>query len=556
MDQKIEIICENTGCRESYPIGTTLGEVAADLKIDTGKPILGAMVNNKIKELTYQIYKPKKVRFIDITHDEGMRMLVRSLIFVLYKASNELFPDMELTVHHPISNGYYCTLHNGNKVQGIDDINKIRDRMQEIIDADLPFIHHEVLTEEAIEAFEKNGLYAKTPLMKTRGNVFTSVYHLENHVDYFYGQLVPSTGYLKTYDVAPFYNGILLRFPDPGNPAKLRPVIKQTKLLKIFSEFKRWGKILHINNIGDLNRTVESGEIQEIIKISEGLQEKKVAQIADKIRKNSKQIKLILISGPSSSGKTTFSKRLAIQLKVNGLNPVKISLDNFFVNREDNPVDENGEYDFESLEALDIDLFNKNIQELLDGKEVELPKFSFANGSRYYDGEKLSVSNKDLIIVEGIHGLTPALSEKIADEFKFKIYVSALTSISIDGHNLIKTSDNRLIRRMIRDARYRGYSARETIGRWDSVRRGEDKNIFPYQEEADIMFNSALLYELSVLKLHAEPILRKVKPNEKEYNTAQRLLKFFSYFVPVDDDEIPPTSIIREFLGGSSFDYS
>jgi|AntRauTorcE11898_2_1112593.scaffolds.fasta_scaffold00621_4 uridine kinase len=556
MNDKIEIICENTSCREYYPVGTTLKEISEDLNIDTGKPILGAMVNNKIKELTYQIYKPKKVRFIDITHDEGMRMIVRSLIFVLYKAANELFPHKVFAVHHPISNGYYCTLRNSNKIQEAEDINKIKDRMQAIVEADIPFIHHEILTEEAIETFEKHNLEAKTPLLKTRGNVFTSVYHLEDHVDYFYGQLVPSTGYLKVFDVIPFYNGMLLRFPDPSDPEKLKPLIRQTKLLKIFSEFKRWGKILNINNIGDLNRAVESGEIQEIIKISEGLQEKKVAQIADRIRKNRNNLKLILISGPSSSGKTTFSKRLAIQLKVNGLNPVKISLDNYFVNREDNPVDENGEYDFETLKALDVDLFNKNMLDLLEGKEIELPKFSFEQGERFYDGEKLSVNKKDLIIVEGIHGLTPALSEQIDTKHKYKIYVSALTSISIDGHNLIKTSDNRLIRRMIRDAKYRGYSARETIGRWDSVRRGEDRNIFPYQEEADIMFNSALLYELSVLKLHAEPILRKVKPNEQEYNTAQRLLKFFSYFAPVDDDEIPPTSIIREFLGGSSFDYS
>ena len=428
--------------------------------------------------------------------------------------------------------------------------------MQEIIDADLPFEHKEIPTEEAIEIFENHNLEAKTPLLRTRGNVFTSVYQLEDHVDYFYGQLVPSTGYLKVFDLAPFYNGMLLRFPDPENPSQVRPFIKQTKLLKIFSEFKRWGKILNINNIGDLNRTVETGEIEEIIKISEALQEKKVAQIADKIRKKSKKLRLILISGPSSSGKTTFSKRLAVQLKVNGLNPIKISLDNYFVNREDNPVDENGDYDFESVKAIDIELFNQDMLDLMEGKTIELPKFSFETGKRYYDGEMLTVKKKDLIIVEGIHGLTPELTNHIDGQYKYKIYVSALTSISIDGHNLIKTSDNRLVRRMIRDAKYRGYTAQETISRWNSVRRGEDKNIFPYQEQANIMYNSALLYELSVLKLHAEPLLRKVKPNQPEYNTAQRLLKFFSYFVPVNDHEIPPTSIIREFLGGSSFDYS
>lgn len=555
MDEKIEIICENTGCRESYPIGTTLQQIAKNLKIDTGKPIIGAMVNNKLKELSYQIYKPKKVRFIDMTHDDGMRMIVRSLIFVLYKASCELFTKSELTVRHPISNGYYCTLQHGTNRPTEHDIERIKERMTSIIVADLPFRHREIPTEEAIEIFESHNLSAKTPLFKTRGNVFTSVYHLEDHVDYFYGQLVPSTGYLKTFDLVPFYNGMLLRFPDPQAPSQVRPLVKQTKLLKIFSEFKRWGKILNVRNIGDLNRTVESGEIKDLIKISEALQEKKVAQIADKIKKQSKQTKLILISGPSSSGKTTFSKRLAIQLRVNGFNPVRISLDNYFVNRNDNPVDENGEYDFEALEAIDINLFNKNMLDLMDGKEIDVPKFSFEKGERYYDGEKLRVKKKDLIIVEGIHGLTPKLTEQIKENAKYKIYVSALTSVSIDGHNLIKTSDNRLIRRMIRDAKYRGYSARETISRWDSVRHGEDKNIFPFQEEADIMFNSALLYELPVLKTHVEPILRKVKPNQQEYNVAQRLLKFFSYFVPIDDREIPPTSIIREFLGGSSFDY-
>lgn len=556
MENNIEIICQNTGQRKKYPIGTTLKEISEDMQINTGKPIIGAMVNNTLKELSYQIYKPKKINFIDLTHDDGMRMVVRSLIFVLYKATCELFPKSEFIVRHPISNGYYCTLQNGNKLHDAEDVERIKARMEEIIEADLPFKHREIPTEEAIEIFEAHNLEAKTPLLRTRGNVFTSVYELEDHVDYFYGQLVPSTGFLKVFDLAPFYNGMLLRFPDPDKPSQIKPFIKQTKLLKIFSEFKRWGKILNINNIGDLNRTVETGEIQEIIKISEALQEKKVAQIADKIRKKSKKIRLILISGPSSSGKTTFSKRLAIQLKVNGLNPIKISLDNYFVNREDNPVDENGEYDFETVKAIDIELFNQNMLDLMEGKTIDLPKFSFEQGKRYYDGEKLSVKKKDLIIIEGIHGLTPELTNHIEEEYKYKIYVSALTSISIDGHNLIKTSDNRLLRRMIRDAKYRGYTAQETISRWNSVRRGEDKNIFPYQEQANIMYNSALLYELSILKLHAEPLLRKVKPNQPEYNTAQRLLKFFSYFIPVDDHEIPPTSIIREFLGGSSFDYS
>jgi len=555
LHDKIEIICENSGCRNQYPIGTTLAEIAGDVDVHLKNPIVGALVNNKLKELTYQVYKPKKVRFIDVTHDDGMRMYNRSLIFVLFKAICELYPKSELSVRHPISNGIYCTLEKDNIFLTELDIEKIRQRMASIIEADMPFEREEMLTEEAIDIFEKHNLQAKTSLLKTRGNVFTSVYYLDGTVDYFYGHLVPSTGFLKVFDLQPFYNGMLLRLPDQENPGQLRPYIQQKKLLKIFSEFKRWGKILNVKNIGDLNRMVKTGQIDDLIKISEALHEKKVGQIADKIRKKRKKLKLILISGPSSSGKTTFSKRLDVQLKVNGLNPVKISLDNFFVNREDNPVDENGNYDFEALEAIDVELFNQKILELMEGKEIDVPKFSFEEGKRYYDGEKLSVKKKDLIIVEGIHGLNPKLTGKIPEENKYKIYVSALTSISIDGHNLIKTSDNRLIRRMIRDYKYRGYHSAETISRWPSVRRGEEKNIFPYQEEANIMFNSALLYELSVLKKHAEPLLREVQPNQQEYNAAQRLLKFFSYFLSVSDEEIPPTSIIREFLGGSSFEY-
>lgn len=555
LHDKIEIICENTGCRNQYPIGTTLGEIAEDVDVHLKNPIVGALVNNKLKELTYQVYKPKKVRFIDVTHDDGMRMYNRSLIFVLFKAVCELYPKSELSVRHPISNGIYCTLEKDNIFLTELDIEKIRQRMEAIIEADMPFEREEMLTEEAIDIFEKHNLQAKTSLLKTRGNVFTSVYYLDGTVDYFYGHLVPSTGFLKVFDLQPFYNGMLLRLPDQENPGQLRPYIQQKKLLKIFSEFKRWGKILNVKNIGDLNRMVKTGQIDDLIKISEALHEKKIGQIADKIRKKRKQLKLILISGPSSSGKTTFSKRLDIQLRVNGLNPVKISLDNFFVNREDNPLDENGNYDFEALEAIDIELFNQKILELMEGKEIDVPKFSFEEGKRYYDGEKLSVKKKDLIIVEGIHGLNPKLTGKIPEENKYKIYVSALTSISIDGHNLIKTSDNRLIRRMIRDYKYRGYHSAETISRWPSVRRGEEKNIFPFQEEANIMFNSALLYELAVLKKHAEPLLREVQPNQEEYNAAQRLLKFFSYFLSVSDEEIPPTSIIREFLGGSSFEY-
>jgi uridine kinase len=427
--------------------------------------------------------------------------------------------------------------------------------MKDIIEADLPIHRNEMPTEEALEIFRANNQKDKISMLRTRGNLFTSVYQLNNHVDYFYGHLVPSTGYLKVFGLEPFYNGMLLRFPDPENPARLRPKIPQVKLLKVFSEYKRWARILDVMNIGDLNDAVETGRINELIKISEALQEKKVAMISDKIRKKRKKIKLILIAGPSSSGKTTFANRLAIQMKVNGLNPIRLSLDNFFVNRADNPRDENGDYDFETINAIDIALFNEVMGKLIRGEVVDIPKFSFEKGERYYDGETLSISKQDMIIVEGIHGLNPELTSHIAGENKYRIYVSALTPISIDDHNLIRTTDNRLIRRITRDAKFRGYTAADTIRRWESVRKGENKYIFPFQEEADVMFNSALLYELAVLKNHVEPLLRQVQPNKPEFNTAQRLLKFFSYFKAIEDREIPPTSLMREFLGGSSFDY-
>jgi len=378
---------------------------------------------------------------------------------------------------------------------------------------------------------------------------------LGENADYFYGFLVPSTGVLRVFDLVHFYRGMLLMSPKREEPSVVESQVKQEKMLKVFSEYKRWGKVLNISNIGDLNNYVAGNNISEMIKISEALHEKKISQIADKIRKKRKRTKLILISGPSSSGKTTFGKRLAIQLKVAGLKPVNLSLDNYFVNREHTPLDENGDYDFEALNALDVDLFNKNLVSLLAGEEIELPKFSFETGARYYDGEKLKISEKQVLVVEGIHALNPELTPLIADEAKFRIYTSALTSISIDGHNRIPSTDNRLIRRIVRDYKYRNYSAADTIKRWPSVRRGEMKNIFPFQEEADVMFNSALPYELGVLKRYAEPILKEVQPNQPEYSEVNRLLKFFSYFLPICDDEIPPTSLMREFLGGSTFDY-
>ncbi len=555
MGKLIDIYFEDIKEKRSYPVGTDLQTILKDLVLEKKGEILGAMVNNKMKELTYEIYKPKNVTFVDGTHPDGRRMYVRSLCFLLYKAVHDLYPGAGFRVEHSISNGLYCRLTDKNIILTPPDIDAIKNRMHEIVEQDLPFVREEMETEKAIELFESQGLKEKTSLFKTRGNLYTSVYHLGDSVDYFYGFLIPSTGSLKVFDLLPFSRGMLLVTPGRRDASVLEEVIPQEKMLKVFSEYKRWGKVLNISNVGDLNNYVKNDNISELIKISEALHEKKISQIADRIRKRRKRTKLILISGPSSSGKTTFGKRLAIQLKVAGLSPVNLSLDNYFVDREHTPKDENGEYDFEALEALDVRLFNENLVDLLNGKEVELPKFSFETGTRYYDGEKLKINGKQVLVVEGIHGLNPKLTPLIADDSKFRIYISALTSISIDGHNRIPSTDNRLIRRIVRDHKYRNYSAYDTISRWPSVRRGEEKNIFPYQEEADAMFNSALPYELGVLKRHAEPILKEIQPNMVEYSEANRLLKFFSYFRPISDEEIPPTSLMREFLGGSTFDY-
>ena len=555
MGKLISIYIEDLDEKRFYPLGTSLQTILDDVSSQLNMTVLGAIVNNKLKELTYEIYKPKNVKFIDYTDPAGKRMYMRSLTFILYKAIQDVLPNVGFRVEHSISNGLYCRIKDKNTILTQESIAKIKLRMLEIVKADIPFERQEMETEKAIELFESQGLHEKTNLLLTRGNIYTSVYKLDTTVDYFYGFLLPRTGLLEVFDLQHYYNGMLLLPPDKKNPSEAKQILQQEKMLQIFSEYKRWGKILKISNVGDLNRSVEEKKISELIKIYEAMHEKKISQIADRIRKKWKKIKIILIAGPSSSGKTTFGKRLAIQLKVAGIEPINLSLDNYFVDREHTPLDENGEYDFESIEALDVKLFNQNLQELLDGKEIQLPKFSFEKGKRTYNGDKLKINGKNVLVIEGIHALNPKLTSLISDEVKFKIYISALTSISIDGHNRIHSTDNRLIRRIIRDYRYRSYSALNTIKRWPSVRNGEERNIFPYQENADVMFNSALPYELGVLKSHAEPILRQVQPNQPEYSEANRLLKFFSYFIPIADNEIPKNSLMREFLGGSTFEY-
>ncbi len=555
MRKELEVVCVNTGERKKVLPGLNLSEIAEEFGVKLNQPILGAMVNNQLKELSYEVYSPKTILFIDITHQAGMRMYQRSLFFVLQKAVRDTIPGSKVRIEHSVSKGFYCEIDGCELPLELPLIFNICDRMREIIAADISFRRDKVLTTDVVELFENLGYTDKARLFRTRPKLYTSVYYLGDMADYFFGCLVPSTGYLKTFDLVKYYQGMLLRIPKMAKPDEVEDIEIQNKMFEIFQEYKDWVDILGVGNVGAINEQVQKGNASELIKISEALHEKKVAQIADKIYCRKENVRIVLISGPSSSGKTTFAKRLAIQLKVTGLKPYMISLDNYFVDREKTPKDENGDYDFESLNALDIDYFNNDLLRLLNGEEIEIPKFSFEQGKRFFDKTFLKIEPKGIIIIEGIHGLNPGLTPLIPNEMKFKVYVSALTSLSIDGINRIPTTDNRLIRRIIRDFRYRGYSALETIRRWESVRRGEDRNIFPYQEQADVMFNSALLFELSVLKNYAEPILYELPSTEPEYSEANRLLKFLSYFTPIPDKEVPPTSILREFLGGSTFSY-
>ena len=551
----IEIICENLNDKQKkYPKGIFLMEIAKDLKPQLNYPILGALVNNKVRDLNFQIFKHKKINFFDITHPDGYAIYQRSLYFLLYKATTGLFPDSKLIIKHSISGGKFCEILNLPCELNEDIVNQIKYRMQEIVSKDIPFIREELLTEKAIEIFEKNKLFEKTLLFKTRNSVYTSVYNLDNSVNYYYGYLVPSTSYLEKFRIEKYYNGILLQPPSMENPDKFPQIVKYEKLFNVFQEHKNWINILDVPYVGDLNTAVENKQATHLIKVSEALHEKKLSLIADQIHSN-KNIKIILISGPSSSGKTTFSKKLDVHLSVLGHKTIQMSTDDYFVERENTPRDEFGNYDFECLETLDLELFNDHLAKLLAGEEIEVPKFDFAMGKKFFEERKMQLDKDSILIIEGIHTLNPKLTSAIDKKYKFKIFVSALTQISIDSQNPIPTTDNRLIRRMVRDYKYRGYSALETLRRWQSVRRGEQKYVFPFQEDVDVMFNSALLCELGVLKVFADPILNEVPKNQPEYSEAVRLLKFLSYFKVIPESEIPPTSILREFFGGSSFIY-
>lgn len=553
----LQIYCKNNNSTREFPEGSSLLDIYNGFNLAMPYGPVSAKVNNKVESLDFRVYYNKDIEFLDITSSSGMRTYVRSLFFVLVKAVEELYPQGNISLEHPISKGYFCKLHIDRTI-GLDDVQRIKQKMQEIIAADIPYTRTESHTEEVVRLFEKRGMMDKARLLDTYGQLYSYYYQLGDTVDCYYSSLVPSTGYIRLFDIVKYYDGLLLRIPNRENPTKLEEVVKQEKMLEVFQEYHRWNQILGISTVGDLNVACNHGHATDLINVSEALQEKKIAQIADEIthrNQDGKRVKLVLISGPSSSGKTTFSKRLSIQLMTNGLKPYPISLDDYFVNRNDTPLDENGKHDFESLYAVDLPFFEEQLTTLLNGGEVELPRYNFTTGKREMSGKKLRIDEHMILIIEGIHALNPALTPHIPNENKYKVYVSALTTILLDNHNYIPTTDNRLLRRIIRDYKYRNYSAEETIARWPSVRAGEEKWIFPYQENADAMFNSALLFELAVLKDYVEPVLRKVPNRCPEYSEAHRLLRFLNYFVSVQDKELPPTSLLREFLGGSSFQY-
>lgn len=556
MDKQVTIFCKNTQSYHTYPLGTSLIEIYNDLNINLKFQVVAARVNYKVEDLNFLVYKPKDIEFIDSSSPSGMRVYVRTLSMVLAKAISELFPQAILRIEHPISKGYYCKLDNLNQDITPEIIAQIKERVNLIIAQGKRIYTEEKQTKEVKELFANQVLQKdKIALFETLGNPYCRFFRIDDFIDYYNGVLLPSTDYLGLYDLVIYFDGLLLRVPNRENPVELEEIVLQPKIYDIFKEYVGWNKIMNLNNVGEFNVACRNNQSFNLIKVSEALHEKKVASIADMVSQRAEKVRFVLVSGPSSSGKTTFSKRLSIQLMVSGLKPVVLSLDNYFVNRDVTPLDENGEWDFEHLHALDLDLFNQNLKQLLNGEEIDLPFFNFEDGKRYFKGEKLQLKEDSILIMEGIHALNPELIPDIPAETTFKIYVSALTTISIDNHNWIPTTDTRLLRRIIRDYRFRNYSARETIARWPSVRRGEEKWIFPYQENADVMFNSALLFELAVLKRHAEPILAEVPKYCDEYTEAHRMIKFLNYFVPIHDREIPPTSLLREFVGGSSFRY-
>ena len=558
MHNFITIYCKNTKEYHNIPCGTSLKDLYKELNINLPFPVIAARVNYKVQSLNFLVYKPKDIEFLDVTSESGRRCYTRTLSMVMACAVRELWPDCDLRIEHPISRGFYCTIRESRDIAKpitTEIVEQLKQRMQTIIAEDRPIITEEKQTKEVIQLFG-NRKKGETTLFETLGNPYCRYYRMGDYIDYYTGALMPSTGHVHLFDIELYHGNILLRIPKRQAPDQLEDLCVQDKRLGIFKEYVGWNKLLNISNVGEFNNACKNQKSFEMIKLSEALHEKKVAQIADQIAHRESGVpRFVLISGPSSSGKTTFSKRLTIQLMVNGIRPVVISMDNYFVNREDTPRDENGQWDFEHLHTLDLPLFRQHLADLLEGKTVSLPFYNFETGMREFRGDTLCLEQDTVVILEGLHALNPELIPNIPREMTFKIYVSSLTTVNLDNHNWIPTSDVRLIRRIVRDYRYRGYSALETIARLDSVQRGEDRWIAPFQEEADVMFNSALLFELAVLKRHAEPILAEVPKYCDEYTTAHRLLKYLSYFESIPEREIPPTSFLREFVGGSSFRY-
>ena len=557
MSDTLPVICENAGRTIEVAMGTTLLEVERQLRLDGPHPFLAAYVNNRIKELNYRIYKPVTVRFIDITSFEGIRVYQRTISFILQKAVRELFPDRTLYIRHSLgASGFYCEISGFGPIPA-EHLDAIKARMRGIIDRNLPIQGVKMLTDTARKIYEGFGMADKIALLDSRPRLYSKIYTIDSLPGYFYGALTPSTGYTPQFDLHPYYNGFFIALPLRTDPTRLHQSVHQEKMFDVFHQYQSWVEIMGVPTVGQLNSKVLAGDASELIKIAEAFHENKLAQVAGCVAEANRErgVRLVLISGPSSSGKTTFAKRLGVQLRVLGLNPVLISLDDYFVDREKTPRDENGEYDYEALEAIDIEQFNDHLKRLERGESVDIPRYDFISGTRQWHDNPLQLDERSVLIVEGIHGLNPALTPGVPESRKFKIYVSCFTSVALDNVSRIATSDNRLLRRLTRDYRTRGNDALSTLARWESVRRGEEKHIFPYQENADVMFNSSLFYEISVLRRFAEPILREVPDTVPEYGEAKRMLKFLDNFIPISPEEIPPTSLLREFIGGSSFKY-
>ena len=554
----VKIYCKNTGTFKEFEEGTYLGDMVQAFEFDKPYDILAAKVNNVAQGLRFKVYHSLDVEFLDYRTYTGRNFYCRSLCFLLFKAVKDLFPESKLTIRRPISKGYYCSVDKGDSSPLTEaDVDAVRERMAKIVEDDIPFRRHEARVEDAIKTFTALGAMDKVKLLETCGDVYITYYTLDGTADYYYDELVPSSGYLKTWSVSLYKEGILLRVPDRHHPEDLAPFREQPKTFEVFKESHKWNGIMGLGNVGDVNESILSGKASDLIQIAEALQEKKIVQIAEEIERRHcdpvKPLRLVLITGPTSSGKSTFCKRLSIQLKACGLHPISFSTDDYFVNRLDTPKLPDGSFDFDNFDTVDHDYLQKDLLKLLAGEEVEVPEFNFVTGLREFNGKRLSLTPRSVLLIEGIHALNPKLTEKVPEDEKFKIFINTITSISLDSHNCIPTSDNRLLRRIVRDFLKGAFTARETISNWPNVRRSEVRWIYPFQEEADVLFNSAYLAEFAVLRTHAERILATVPKNCKEYSEAHRLLKFLHYFVPVSDKEIPLNSLMRGFIGGGSF---